>query len=115
MDALTTNVQTFWKSAELIYATKDYTSATILYFKCLFAVLDLVISRDQKKTPKDHTERFRILETTKPELYTTLDKLFPIYRDTYTLTIEKEKCDEVRNHVRTIAQRQKIQLMPQRV
>ena len=110
MDDLIKNVKEFWNSAELVYSAKDYTSATILYFKCLFVALDVVILKGLKMTPKDHSERFRILKESFPELYTVLDKIYPIYRDTYSIRIEKEKCDEVKEHVRKIAEEQKIQL-----
>lgn len=104
------NIKTFYNSAELVYKTKDYTSATILYFKCLFAVLDYLLLKKIKKTPKDHTERFRLLQDAFPELYVILDKYFWVYRDTYSLSIGKEKCDEVRKNVTTIIAEQKITL-----
>jgi HEPN domain-containing protein len=103
-------VKRFWHSAELVYRNNDYTSATILYFKALFVLLDYIILQQSGKTPKDHTERFRQLEKDMPKYYRILDKYYPIYRDTYSLSIEKEKCNEVRNNVRKIAQEQKIQL-----
>ena len=90
------NLKTFWKSAELVYTTKDYTSATILYFKCLFVLLDYILFRALKKTPKDHNERFRMLESYSPELYTIVDKYFQIYRDTYSLSIESKNSTNLR-------------------
>jgi len=41
-----------FKSAELVYDAKDYTSATILYFKTLFLILDLHILENYGKIPK---------------------------------------------------------------
>jgi len=110
METLLINVRRFWRSAEMVYKEKDYTSATILYFKCLFVLLDAIIFRNKKKTPKDHTERFQILKESLPKYYTILDKIYPVYRDTYALQIEQEKCDEVRKHVRAIAKEQGISL-----
>lgn len=63
----------FKKSADSIYKTKDYTSATILYFKTLFAIQDLMLLRKIGYEPKSHTERFRILKKEIPESYQTLD------------------------------------------
>jgi len=37
------NIKTFIASADLVYNTKDFTSAAILYFKALFASLDYLI------------------------------------------------------------------------
>ncbi len=104
------NIKRLHKSAELVYNSEDYTSATVLYFKCLFVVLDYVILKKIGKIPKDHGERFRELEQYFPELYEVLDKYFPIYRDTYSLIIEKNKCDEIRENVKRIIKKQKIPL-----
>ena len=93
-----------------MYATEDYTSATILYFKSLFVLLDYILYRSTGETPKDHTERFRLLEKHYPQLYLFLDKHFQIYRNTYSITIDKEKCDMVRTNVKRIIEQQKIQL-----
>lgn len=110
MEELLTNIKTFWKSAEMIYNSGDYTSATTLYFKCLFVLLDLVILKNKRMTPKDHTDRFRILQKDFPMLYSALDRIFPVYRDTYSLQVEKDKCDEVKRRVLSISQEQGIQL-----
>ena len=103
------NIKTFWSSAELVYKTEDYTSATILYFKCFFVALDYLLLKRTGKTPKDHTERFRMLEKDLPEIYKVLDKYFPLYRDTYSLNIEKYKCDEVKKHVADCIKKQGIE------
>lgn len=102
------NAEKFMKSAELIYKTGDFTSSTILYFKSLFAILDLIIFRKIKKVPKDHTERFRILEQEFPNLYLILDKTYLIYRDTYTSIITKDICDKIRENVKRIANEHRI-------
>src|SRR3989338_481680 len=108
MNELLDQAKTFWKSAELIYKTKDYTSAAILYFKSLFVLTDWIIFQKKRITPKDHTERFRILQEEFPGIYTILDKIFPIYRSTYSIKIEKEQCDEVRKNATKLAKEQKI-------
>jgi uncharacterized protein (UPF0332 family) len=107
-EALVVNVKNFINSAELVYLSKDYTSASILYFKALFSVLDFVILKSKGKTPKDHSERFRILELDFPEFYNLLDRLYPKYRDSYTITLSKEDCDGIRKNVRQIAKEQGI-------
>lgn len=104
---LNENIKRFLESADIIYKTSDFTSATILYFKALFAVLDLIIFKNQGKIPKDHSERFRILESDFSDLYETLDELYVIYRETYIAIINKEKCDEVKNNVERIIKEQK--------
>jgi len=103
------NVKIVLQSAELVYNNKDYTSATILYFKALFVVLDLILLKSQGKTPKDHSERFRMLQFSYPKLYEMLDKYFKIYRDTYSLSIDRQTCEEVRTHVIRIIKQYKTQ------
>jgi uncharacterized protein (UPF0332 family) len=102
------NIKIILDSANTIYNTRDYTSSTILYFKALFLILDYILLIKEGKTPKDHNERFRLLQTSFPELYDILDKIFPIYRTTYSLTIEKIKCDLVIKNVKQIIERYKI-------
>ena len=102
-EELLKNIKTFFASAELVYQSKDYTSATTLYFKTVFVALDLIIFRKLRLTPKDHTERFRIMEKHFPEEYKEMDKYYPIYRSTYSTTINQYTCGEIRNYViRTI-------------
>lgn len=107
-DVLIDNIKSFLSSADTIYENKDFTSATILYFKTLFAVLDLMILRKIGKIPEDHSERFRILENFYPKLYSLLDKYYPTYRDTYNKKINKEVCEELKKNVKKIIEEQKI-------
>jgi len=109
-EELIKNIRSFFDSAELVYKTNDYTSSCILYFKVLFALYDYIILTSGYETPKDHTERFRTLETHFPILYKNLDKLYPLYRNTYSTSISKNDCDLVRNYVIRIIKEQKIQI-----
>ncbi len=102
------NIKTFLASADLVYNTKDFTSAAILYFKALFASLDYLILAKVGQTPKDHEERFRILETKFPSLYKILNDVFRIYRASYRTTISQTDCEKVRSHVKETIERYKI-------
>lgn len=102
------NIRSFLKSAQLVYKSSDFTSATILYFKTLFVIFDLLILRRIGRIPKDHGERFRILESNYSELYIILDKIYPIYRNTYTAKINKETADMVKENVERIIKEQRI-------
>ena len=107
-DILKENIKKFIKSAAIVYNTGDFTSSSILYFKAFFAVLDLVILKKIGKTPKDHSERFRILESEFSNLYFSLDKLYYIYRNSYNLIINKYDCDKIKNDVERIIKEQRI-------
>ena len=104
------NIRSFKNSADIVYSTGDYTSSAILYFKCLFVVLDIIILQKKGRTPKDHTERFNILKDNFFDLYTFLDKYYSIYRQTYSLTIDRLTCDEVKKNVERIIKEYKIDI-----
>lgn len=108
MNVLYDNIFQFKKSADIIYATDDFTSASILYFKCLFSILDYTIFNKIGVIPKDHNERFRILENLDKNLYIVLDKLYVIYRSAYNIKIEKNKCNEVKQNVERLIKEQKL-------
>ena len=52
-EELIQNVKQFFNSAELVNQNNDPTSATMLYFKALFVLLDVALLRVCNKTPKD--------------------------------------------------------------
>jgi hypothetical protein len=51
-----------------------------------------------------------MLEDSYPDLYEFLDKYFKIYRDTYSISIDKETCDKIKENVKRIIERYKIQI-----
>jgi len=89
----------FKHSADTLYSNKDYTSATILYFKTLFAVQDFLLLEKIGESPKDHSARFRQLQANFPLLFQELDLEFSTYRDTYSKIIDKETCDRIKKLV----------------
>ncbi len=89
----------FKHSADTLYGTLDFTSATILYFKALFAIQDFVLLDKTGESPKDHAERFRKLEQYFPDLFRELDIEFSTYRDTYSKIIDKETCNRIKRIV----------------
>ena len=76
-----------------------YISFELFNKTALFVLLDLLIFNKRRSTPKDHTERFRILQRDFPEEYELLDRYFEVYRSTYSTTIDKNTCEEIRNYV----------------
>ena len=107
-DELEKNIHKIKKSADIVYETKDYTSATILYFKTIFALLDLTIYKNKGITPKDHTERFRLLKKEIPEEYKLLDSEFNTYKSTYSRIISKETCERIKKIIEDEINKYKI-------
>jgi len=89
----------FKNSADSLYKSGDYTSATILYFKTWFAIQDYILLEKLGQSPKDHTERFKLLKNKFPNTYIKLDKEFSTYRDTYSKIINKESCERIKKTV----------------
>ncbi len=102
------NIKNYINSADKIYKDGDYTSSAVLYCKCLFAVLDYLLLIGGQGVPKDHSERFRLLQKNYPVLYSTLDKIFPLYLKTYSLSLDKNSCDFVAGYVKNIIEKSKI-------
>jgi len=69
------------------------------FFKALFAADDLAIYNKIEQEPKDHTERFYLLKSHFPKLYTITDRLFSTYRRTYTQELNKEELSLVKKRV----------------
>lgn len=101
-------VERFRRSAQMLYEEDDYTSATILYFKALFALHDALLLEEMGASPKDHTQRFRSLEKHFPRLYMELDKEFTTYRDTYSKTVDRQTCERIRRMVEDAIHRHNI-------
>ncbi len=89
-------------SADAVFGLGDYTSATVLYFKAWFLVLDILLLETGGKSPKDHTERFMMLKTRFPDHYAALDQHYPTYRATYKTTLPEKTCIEVRTYVKKL-------------
>src|SRR3989338_2778467 len=79
-----------------------YKNTLILLSKSLFALCDIVIYQKLHKLPKNHTERFRILEQYFPEMYPIIDNLFSHYTDAYNKPILKETCEEMNHGIKKI-------------
>ncbi|HIG92668.1 TPA: hypothetical protein HA242_07125 [Candidatus Woesearchaeota archaeon] len=80
-----------------------YKNATILLSKALFALCDFLIQQKLQKLPKNHSERFRILEKYYPNVYLTVDMIFTHYTDAYSQPILQETCILIKNGIKTIA------------
>lgn len=76
-----------------------YRLATTAYFKAISQLVDLIVVNRTGFIPKNHTERFRIVERENLELYKMLDSAFKLYRDTYSSPVTKATCEAVKNAI----------------
>ena len=79
-----------------------YKLAVTAYFKAITQICDLIILRKRGFAPSNHAERFRMLEKDFHIIYKSVDGIFKIYQDTYSMPINKESCDIIRDEIKKI-------------
>ena len=97
---LETLSRSLFNAAELLYSQDEFTAAVTLYFKALFIYLDVKLLRVGRRKPKDHVDRFAMLSRYLPTEYYMLNKLFPIYRQTYSKRVKEYNVRRIREYVR---------------
>ena len=79
------------------------------YFKSLTAVNDFELSKLGLHTT-DHNNRFNLLRYNLPESYETTDKLFSVYRRTYTQELSKEEVNLLREKIEEVFKNAEIDI-----
>ncbi len=105
-DILIKNFQEYFELAELAFNKKKYNGAVTLYYKALVELCDISLLETTGRLGANHTERFELLKTNRPLLYSVASKLFDFYRDSYSKTISdvvagqvKQKVEDAKKHV----------------
>ena len=97
-----------YTSAELLENYAKYKVAIILYSKAVFALIDYILFKKYQVLPKNHTERFRILERRESELYVLLDALWSKYTNTYNKPAAKESISLLKEAIKNISENENI-------
>lgn len=108
MDQLKELEETFieeYESAKLLEGLKKDKSTTILLSKALFALLDYIILAKYNNLPKNHTERFRILENKEPKTYSLVDSVWSKYTNTYSKPSSKESINLLKNVIMEVVKK----------
>ncbi len=79
-----------------------YKNSVILLSKAMFALCDIKILTDVKRLPKNHGERFRILEDSFPEIYSIVDNIWSHYVDAYSKPSLQKSCEDIKNAIKEI-------------
>jgi len=109
-ELLAKNIKEFYSEGNSALMRSSFNSATSLFFKALAVLADWLILYKEGFIPKNHADRFRVLELRYPEIYQLLDKDFPVYQDSYSLVLTKEIAEALRNDVKTIAKKTGFEL-----
>ena len=78
------NFREYVEIAEYSFNKRKFNTAVTLYYKALVELCDLELLRKLNKIGANHVERFELLKTTSPLLYSSASKLFRFYRDSYS-------------------------------
>lgn len=98
-DIVKNNFDEFFELAQLAFKTKKFNAAVTLYYKALVELCDLSLLESLNRIGANHSERFLLLKTAKPELYDLSSKLFRFYRDSYSKSISPTIAEVVKNEV----------------
>ncbi len=98
------NVQEFKKESEKAKADNAYNSAVTLCFKAVAVLVDLFLLKKEGFIPKNHTERFEILRAKHKQVYLVLDKIFPLYQQSYRLKMGLQQLEVIENEFRKLAE-----------
>lgn len=99
LENLITKARNYFILGVIAYNLEMYSEAATNFFKALFAADDIALFNKLKIEPKDHTERFSLLKTNFPKLYTITDKLFSAYRRTYTQDLNQEEVTLIKKRI----------------
>ena len=95
-------------SARLLKDKGRMKSAVILLSKALFALCDYIIIEKHKRLPKNHSERFRILEKKEPKIYSEVNRVWSGYTDTYSKPSDKESYALLRQAINHISENERL-------
>lgn len=84
------------------FSKNNYKNTVILLSKALFALCDIIVLLKLNKLPKNHSERFRILEEHFDDIYVIVDEIWSSYTDSYSKPVLKDTCDGLKNAIKKI-------------
>lgn len=107
-ELLANNVKEFYREGNSALQRSSFNSAASLFYNALAVIADWHIFQKEGFIPKSHTDRFRILEQNYSEIkldliYKILDKDFPAYQDSYSISLQKETAEVIKDDIRKVA------------
>lgn len=102
MEHLKENAKEFFESGEDNLKKLRLNAATSDFFKSIVVSCDYLIYREIKRLPKNHGDRFSILERYFPEIYKIVSGLFKPYTNSYNLKSTKLEAEKFREYAKRI-------------
>jgi len=98
MNELLENIEEFLESGEDNLNKERFNAAISDFFKAIVVSCDCLIYRDMKILPKNHSERFSLLNKYFKEIYEEVSILFGVYKNSYNFKIKKEDALKAKNY-----------------
>jgi hypothetical protein len=96
------NFKEFYEGGLDALFKKRYNLAVAAFFKSIAVLSDLKIYSILGTLPKNHNERFMILNTKFKPIYKIVSDMFKKYKESYNLRMEKSDAMEVQENVEKI-------------
>lgn len=107
MDEIKLNAIEFLESGKDNIKKHRWNASVSDFFKSIVTFSDYLLYNEFKILPKNHNERFQLLEKYYPDIKEKITGLFEIYRDSYNLRMKKEdalKMEEYEDEIGRIIQ-----------
>jgi len=98
MKELIENIKEFLESGEDNLAKERFNAATSDFFKAIAISCDYLLEKEIKIIPKNHAERFSLLNKHFKEIYNKVSELFSAYVRAYNSKINKEDALKLRKY-----------------
>lgn len=90
MEELIKNASEFIESAEDNLKKKRFNVSVADFFKAIVVICDYLIYKEIKILPKNHNERFSLLQKYFSNIYQNVSNLFEIYTKSYNLRLTEK-------------------------
>jgi hypothetical protein len=97
-DDILKNANESLESAEDDLKKNRFNSAIASFFRTIANLCDYIIYKEIKVLPKNHGDRFNLLEKYFPSIHVKVKEIFEIYRDSYNIRLSKKDALKVRNY-----------------
>ena len=97
MEEVLENALEFLESGEDNLKKSRFNASVSDFFKAIVTFADYLIYKEIKRIPKNHSERFELLENNFEDLNRKIRDYFQKYRDSYNLRLKKEDALALKN------------------
>lgn len=98
IDDLTKNAHEFLDSGEDNLNKQRFNAAATDFFKAIVILCDSLIYNEIRTLPKNHNERFRLLNIHFNDIYHEVSSLFNLYKRSYNLRLTKEDTIKLKHY-----------------